>query len=160
MDDSRSIYAFAHLSFVVDCRYLNLYTNRISVIKIQCCLDKPLPTFKQFSFYFHFTHFLSKSIMPFQPSFSKKEYSNNTARIILVLFEPSPSYLQMAKQVRVCWQSFVYFIHHTTCNQIECYRLTKLACRLFKLNHWVRQVEICHLEQNIFDNLIAFGISF
>ncbi len=85
-------------------------TNRVSVVKIQRRLDKPPPTFKQFSFHCHFTNSSPKSIMPPKPNTSRREYLDK---------ETGKSYTQITDQVKILRPSVVYIIYRATRTQNE-----------------------------------------
>ena len=108
--------------------------NRVLVVKIQRCLDKPPPTFKRFSFNCHSTNSSPKSIILSKPKTSRREYSDITVEIILALCEAGRLYAQIADQVKVPRPSVVHIIHQATHTQNELYSLTKRASRLPKLD--------------------------
>ena len=126
-------------------------------MKIQSCLDKPPPTFKRFSFDCHFTNSSPKSIMPSKPKTSRREYSDETVKIILALREAGRLYAQIANQVKVPQSFVVHIIHWATRTQNEPYHRTKRAGRPAKLDTRARQALICHVERNPHDNLAALG---
>lgn len=55
----------------------------------------PLPTFKQFLFYYYFNNFLSKFIISSKSKTLKGEYLNKMVRIILALYKADKSYTQI-----------------------------------------------------------------
>lgn len=129
-------------------------------MKIRRCLEKPLPTFQQFSSYCHFTNFLSKYIIYLKLKTSRKIYSDKIFRIILALYKAGKLYTQNSHQFNFSETFVVHIIHQAMYNQNEFHYPTKWAGRQTKLNTRAQQTLICDVEQNPHNNLAALGISF